>query len=90
MVNLKRLRGIKGISQGDLAKELGISRAAIVNLENDPKIIPSNSTIAKMCDFFEISKTELLGLNNIRFLPKTKSELKILIEQLQGVYDKWD
>lgn len=90
MVNLKRFRGIKGISQSDLAKELGISRTALINLEKDPKIIPSNSTIHKMCDFFEVSRTELLGLNNIRFLPKTKEELKFLIEQLQGVYEKWD
>ena len=90
MVNLKRLRGLKGISQGELAKELGISRAAIINLENDQKIIPSNSTIQKMCDYFEVSRTELLGLNVIRFLPKTKEELKLLINQLQGVYDKWD
>lgn len=90
MVNLKRLRGLKGISQGELAKELGISRAAVINLENDPAIIPSNSTIYKMCEFFGVSKTELLGLNVIRFLPKTKEELKLLINQLQGVYEKWD
>ena len=90
MVNLKKLRGIKGISQSDLAKELGISRTAVINLENDPKIIPSNSTIFKMCNFFGVSKTELLGLNNIRFFPETKEGLKKLICQLEEVYEKWD
>jgi transcriptional regulator with XRE-family HTH domain len=32
--NLKRIRGLKNISQSDIAKSLGVSRAFICKIEN--------------------------------------------------------
>lgn len=90
MINLKKLRGMKGISQEELAKKIGITRTAVIDLEKKKDVIPSNKTAQKMCDFFEISMDELFGLNNIRFFPETKEGLKKLICQLEEVYEKWD
>ena len=60
---LKELRTEKGISQQELAKQIGVSQKAIDYWErsvNEPKA----SYIVKLADFFEISADYLLGRKN--------------------------
>ncbi len=45
--NLKRIRIEKGISQGDIARELDVSRSFVSNIENG-KTNPTLSTITKI------------------------------------------
>ncbi len=57
--NLKRLRTEKGISQGDIARELDVSRSFISNIENG-KTNPTLSTITKIAKAVGVSTGELM------------------------------
>lgn len=58
-LNLKRIRTKKDISQGDIAKELGISRGFISTIENG-KTNPTLATISKLAKALEVSIEELV------------------------------
>lgn len=60
MKRLKQLRIEKGLSQAELAKEIGINHRTISQYEtgiNEPDI----QTIKKLCDFFGVTADYLLG-----------------------------
>ena len=57
--NLKRIRTQKGISQGDIGRELKVSRGFISTIENG-KTNPTLSTISKLAKALGISSSELL------------------------------
>lgn len=58
-LNLKRIRTKKGISQGDIARELKVSRGFISTIENG-KTNPTLSTISKLAKALGVSSDELL------------------------------
>ncbi len=57
--NLKKIRTPKGISQGDISRELGVSRGFISNIENG-KTNPTLSTISKLAKALGVPSAELL------------------------------
>ncbi len=57
--NLKRIRTRKAISQGDIARSLGVSRGFISNIENG-KTNPTLETIARLAKAVRVSSDELL------------------------------
>jgi len=57
--NLKRIRTSKGISQGDIARSLEVSRGFVSNIENG-KTNPTLATIAKLAKAVGVSSDELL------------------------------
>ncbi|MES2966596.1 MAG: helix-turn-helix transcriptional regulator [Patescibacteria group bacterium] len=57
--NLKRIRTEKGISQGDIAKSLEVSRGFVSNLENG-KTNPTLATITKLANAIGVTTDELL------------------------------
>ncbi len=57
--NLKRIRTEKGISQGDIARSLGVSRGFVSNIENG-KTNPTLSTITRIADAIEVTTDKLL------------------------------
>ena len=58
-LNLKRIRTKKGISQGDIARELEVSRGFISTIESG-KTNPTLATIAKLAKAVGVSVNELL------------------------------
>ena len=58
-LNLKRIRTKKEISQGDIARELGVSRGFVSTIENG-KTNPTLSTITKIAKALNVSTNELL------------------------------
>ena len=58
-LNLKRIRTKKSISQGDIARELEVSRGFISTIENG-KTNPTLATIAKLANAVNVSVDELL------------------------------
>lgn len=58
-LNLKKIRTKKGISQGDIAKELGVSRGFISTIENG-KTNPTLATIVKLAKAVGASVNDLL------------------------------
>lgn len=58
-LNLKKIRTKKGISQGDISRELGVSRGFISTIENG-KTNPTLATISKLARALGVSSGELL------------------------------
>ena len=58
-LNLKRIRTKKAISQGDIARELGVSRGFVSTIENG-KTNPTLATISKLAKALRVSTNELL------------------------------
>jgi len=57
--NLKRIRTEKGITQGDIVRNLGVSRSFISNIENG-KTNPTLSTITNIAKALGVLSDELL------------------------------
>ena len=57
--NLKRIRTVKGITQGDIVRKLGLGRGFISNIENG-KANPTLSTITKIAKAIGVSVGELM------------------------------
>ncbi len=57
--NLKRIRTEKGITQGDIVRNLGVSRSFISNIENG-KTNPTLATIAKLARAIDVSIERLI------------------------------
>ena len=65
MINerIKQLRQGKGMTQVDLANELGVSKQCVSNWEND-YIQPSIEMLIKLAEYFKVSTDYLLGIDN--------------------------
>ena len=71
------LRDESGLSQMQLAKKIGVSDAIICKWENDLNE-PKASYIVKLCEFFDVSPSFLLGLEDeFGSLTKFKSQKKV-------------
>lgn len=57
--NLKKIRTAKGLSQGDIAKELGVSRGYLSNIEHG-KMNPTLSTIVKLSNALKVTANKML------------------------------
>lgn len=57
--NLKRIRTERDLSQGDIARELGVSRGFVSTIENG-KTNPTLSTITKLAKAIGVSTNELM------------------------------
>ena len=58
--NLKRIRKEKGISQGDIAREFGMDKAFISNIENG-KTNPTLATIVRLAKAVGVSVEDLMA-----------------------------
>src|SRR3989338_10278919 len=69
-INLRRLRGSRGITQGDLAKKAKLSRIAYSNVENG-KASPRVNNLQQIADALDVSIQELVTpvptINSLRF-----------------------
>ena len=59
---IKELRKTRGLTQPELAKELGVSNGMISNWENDVNE-PGLSHIKNIAIFFDISADFIVGIN---------------------------
>jgi len=57
--NLKRIRTKKGMSQGDIARSLNVSRGFVSNIENG-KTNPTLATITRLANAIKIPVEDLL------------------------------
>lgn len=72
---LKQLRKKNGMTQEQLAKQLGITRQAISKWESDIAQ-PDIDNLAKICDIFNISADILLEIQVSSSLPSTKTTIE--------------
>lgn len=59
-VTLTRLRKEKGISEEELAREIGVGKSYIKRLETD-YIIPNENILHKLAEYFDVSPEYLVG-----------------------------
>lgn len=72
---IKDLRIQKGIKQGDLATRIGISQTSLSLIESGAKH-PSQETLKKVCDIFEIPQPFIYYLSlEESDIPENKREL---------------
>lgn len=62
---LKQLREEKGLSQTQIADELGISRGSVSFYENGDRT-PDIDILVKVCSSFDVSPEYMLGMSNCR------------------------
>ncbi len=81
-INIKRIRGSRGISQTDMAKSANISRQAFIDIENGKTKEPKVSNLQAIADALDIPIVALfeepLKLNTVRF---RSNSIKTPIEQ---------
>lgn len=58
--NLRNLRKARGLSQPELARQLGITKQAVSNWENN-RIIPSASMLRRLSQILAVSMETILG-----------------------------
>lgn len=68
---IKELRIKKGLTQQELGDLLGIQKAAVNKYETGRVINLKRSTIKKLCEIFDVTPQELLGLENAEFAEDT-------------------
>ena len=73
--NIKRIRTNRGLTQEEFAKEVGISRSYLGDLENNRKS-PTVETLEKISVKMETAIEYLLGVNNM----KNNKEIDFLME----------
>lgn len=89
---LKQLREEKGLSQKEIAAELGLTRPAYANYEQGIRE-PSNQILVKLSNLFEVPVGYLLGVEDDfgakippAPLPADQQELNNLFQLLAPVY----
>ena len=94
--NLTRLRAGKGLSQGQLALAVGLSRNTITDIELS-RVNVIQDTLDTLATFFHVSTDELLGRRNserhevqmeelfqqYKGLPETQQEAVVQVLELQ-------
>jgi len=60
---LKQLRKDKGVSQKDVAKEIGVTVSAYSNYEQGLRE-PSNQILINICKYYDVTADYLLGLED--------------------------
>lgn len=84
---IKELRKVFGISQVELAKELGVSKQCVSNWENG-NVLPSIDMLIKIAKYFNVSTDYLLCLDNEDSLDlaglseKERAHIKLLVKDL--------
>ncbi|MCI8653414.1 MAG: helix-turn-helix transcriptional regulator [Angelakisella sp.] len=85
---LRALRQARGLSQVDLARELGVTKQSVSNWEND-NIQPSIEVLVRLAGVFSVSTDYLLGLDagellDVSGLPgEVIAHLRQLVEDLR-------
>ncbi|MDE5728774.1 MAG: helix-turn-helix domain-containing protein [Clostridia bacterium] len=84
---IKELRTSFGISQTELANQIGVSKQCVSNWEND-NVLPSVEMLITLAKFFKVSTDYLLGLDkndyiNVTGLTETqKAHILLIIKDL--------
>lgn len=90
MKNLKRLRGLKGITQKELSVATNIPRTRLVYFESDECHCLSEAIEKKLCSFYKVNIFELYGIDILKYVPSSKEELQYVIGILEEAKSKWD
>ena len=78
---IAKLRISRGLSQGDLGKEIGLTPSAISNIENAVSY-PSIDTLIRFAKFFSVTIEYLLSNKDIEQLGELQLKSKLLTTEM--------
>lgn len=79
--NIARLRVSRGLSQGDLGKEIGLTPSAISNIENAISY-PSVDTLIRFASYFSVTMDFLLTDKDVKQLEELQLKSKLLTTEM--------
>lgn len=89
--NITRLRKERGLKQEDLAKEIGVSKNSISNIEKQ-RAFPTLANLDKMARFFKVTPNQLFGTSQELELEKAAystdeydQRVKEILTQIQTI-----
>ena len=88
-IQIKKLRLASGLTQVNLAKQLGVTKQCVSNWEND-NIQPSIDMLIKLSEFFKVSSDYILGLEKRKVIDVSKltdeqiAHVRYIIEDISG------
>lgn len=86
---LKKLRG-DGRTQEDVAKAIGVSRAAYSHFENN-RNEPDNDTLKKLAQYYDVSIDYLLGKSDKpHYYSLTKKDNRAIDQKIKDIIDGLD
>ncbi|MFD1441235.1 helix-turn-helix domain-containing protein [Lacticaseibacillus hegangensis] len=86
---LKKLRG-DGRTQEDVAKAIGVSRAAYSHFENN-RNEPDNDTLKKLAQYYDVSIDYLLGKSDKpHYYSLTKKDTRAIDQKIKDIIDGLD
>lgn len=83
MNNIQKYRGVKGISQTELATKVNLTRGGLWFIESGKAKNVRSDKIEKISEILEVSPVKLLGMENFKFEPKTEEDIDFVINMLQ-------
>lgn len=79
--NIAKLRFNRGLSQGDLGKEIGLTPSAISNIENAASY-PSVDTLIRIASYFSVTMDYLLSDKDVKQLEDLQIKSKLLTTEM--------
>ena len=79
--NIAKLRVSRGLSQGDLGKEIGLTPSAISNIENAVSY-PSIDTLIRFATYFSVTMDYLLSDKDVKQLEELHFKSKLLTAEM--------
>jgi DNA-binding XRE family transcriptional regulator len=84
MVNIKKHRGEKQVTQRELASIIGVSRNTLITAENNPKYCLAESKALKLAEFFGCSVYDLVDVKGRLPYNVTEKDIAAIEKQLRG------
>ena len=79
----------RGIRPTPAALEAGITKSAVVRWKNDPDLLPSTRTLAKLCSYFNVPMSYFTGVEEGgTVFPEVSEEDERLIRLVLSAPDK--
>ena len=80
MLNIKKYRGLAGISQQELGDRVGLTRQSICMIESSECNHITFENAKKISEVLNCSVFDLYGLDNLRYLPENDEQVSKLIK----------
>ena len=85
MNNIQKYRGLKGITQVELADALNMTRPGLSYLEHSNAKNVNQKKLEKMSEILGVSIVKLLGEDNFKNVPSTVEDIDYTIELLENI-----
>ena len=90
MKKIKLYRGVKGITQAELARRLGVTRAYINKIESDRYHSISKKLVKRLCEVFEVDAFDLFDIDILKIVPQNSKEFEKVIYILEKERKKYE